>query len=419
MKSKLLQIKGNIIEQLQKLDEVINSIPDEIIKPIEPVEPEKPIEEKLDFRVTKQESRIVSGNRWFVVTAEWNKDFTGDMDISYYENAIPNLVFSVREQGHAINIKDGRHVIWVGRPGAWTFRAIIDGEEAGTAEVIFPHEIPIIEPEKPVEPEKPIIEPEKPIIEPEKPIVEPEKPIKPIEFFHGWWDSHWADNSGMSIIKVDSIHLDNHPRSVKKIVMLSGFKKDMTNAQIRSRIRGRINMYDRDDISMIILHDEPYYGGLSPDQVQYIADEAKKAYRHPVAMTFARGEINNMDRPIPHSLDACSINFYPFYVEGYNHWINDEATFNAHLQGSLNRIKKKGFTGGVFLVGQMFHDSPDNRKTPKYRKLPIEAIDWYFNAVEKHKLAGILWFEWRNRQNWVGANTMPEHRSYLKKYAGN
>ena len=250
--------------------------------------------------------------------------------------------------------------------------------------------------EKPVTPVEPI--------EPGQPI----KPQLPGNFFHGWWDSHWADNSGMSIIKVDSIHLDNHPRSVKKIVMLSGFKKDMTNAQIRSRIRGRINMYDRDDISMIILHDEPYYGGLSPEQVQYIADEAKSAYRHPVAMTFARGEINNLDRPIPHSLDACSINFYPFYVEGYNHWINDEKTFNAHLQGSLNRIKQKGFQNGVFLVGQVFQDSPDNRKTPKYRKPPVEAIDWYFRACEKHSLIGMLWFEWRNRQNWVGANTMPD-----------
>ena len=226
-------------------------------------------------------------------------------------------------------------------------------------------------------------------------------------FFNGWWDAFRADNTGMNIKKVDDSQINDFDG--EKIVMVSGFR-NLNKDQIRRRIEGRASLLNnRDDIRYIILMDEPFYKGMSPENIKYMCEVAQQAFDAPIAVTLARGEVNNRDNHIPSCFDAISINFYIQYHRDYpSHWVDNEDDFNAHLKGSLNRIAERGYQGEIFLVGQAFYSDPERDRQNKYRKPSLDSVDWYVNAIRRYGLEGILWFEWRSRGNWFGAEEMPE-----------
>ncbi|MDR9366403.1 MAG: hypothetical protein RI575_13775 [Balneolaceae bacterium] len=222
---------------------------------------------------------------------------------------------------------------------------------------------------------------------------------------YGYWDSVYTPvDSPANVYKGYTNELDNLPEG-KLIPMISGFSPDDSQHDVRQRLQLHLDIIDEyNNIEFVLLHDEPRHKGLSVELLEMIVDEAKKIkpnYRY--AFTFSRGNARNAD--LPSNIDIVGINFYPFYYQSYypQRHFTTKQQFNDHLSSTIRSVKSKVKNAEIFIVGQGFYDES------KYRKPPVESALWYAEFAKKsEEVVGLLWFEWRDRQNWKGTRSIAD-----------
>lgn len=222
---------------------------------------------------------------------------------------------------------------------------------------------------------------------------------------YGYWDSVYTPaDSPANVYKGYTNELNNLPAG-KLIPMISGFSPDDSQHDVRQRLQLHLDIIDEyDNIEFILLHDEPRHKGFSVELLELIVEEAKKMnpnYRY--AFTFSRGNARNAD--LPSNVDIVGINFYPFYYQSYypQRYFTTKKQFNDHLSSTIRSVKSKVESAKILIVGQGFYDES------KYRNPPVESALWYGEYANKNEdVVGLLWFEWRDRQNWKGTRSIAD-----------
>lgn len=222
---------------------------------------------------------------------------------------------------------------------------------------------------------------------------------------YGYWDSVYTpSDSPANVYKGYTNELNNLPAG-NLIPMISGFSPDDSKYDVRQRLLLHLDIINKyDNIEFVLLHDEPRYKGFSVELLELIVNEAKKInpdYKY--AFTFSRGNARNAD--LPSNADIVGINFYPFYYQSYypQRYFTTKKQFNNHLRSTIRSVKSKVPNSEILIVGQGFYDES------KYRKPPVDSVRWYTEYVQNHEdVIGLLWFEWRDRQNWKGTRSISD-----------
>lgn len=239
-----------------------------------------------------------------------------------------------------------------------------------------------------------------------------EKPI-----FFGMWDSEAVPTKDyQNIYKVYLQGLQEYAQHGKVIPFISGFTKDMSETHIRKRLRDRRSQINRvkDSVEFVLLHDEPFYKGFTPEQQELIIQCAKEEIPgYKFGFSYARGALvdqPHLDRRIPSNLDVAMVNYYPFYQRSYiekyewwHMWITTQLEFNNDLENVLSKVKD---VPEVWLTGQSHKD--DGSQSPKYREPEPETVQWYVDACYKYGLKGVVWWLWESRSRAIGLGEMPE-----------
>ena len=325
------------------------------------------------------------------IEVSWQAHSSGTMDIQYYAPEYHSeWQHSVARYRAPPNIEDEHSSIGVGIEADWLIRVVTDDWVS-----------------------KPIL------LKYESTPQEAEK-VDISGILMGYWDSHAAPaDQPANIYKLPWNDLDRFPDS-KVIPMIGGFNPEMPEADIRKRLSDRRDVIERasDRIVFIILQDEPFYGGFSPEQQELIVKAAKEEmgdYKY--AYSYARGALRDQpdrDRRLPANLDVAVVNNYTFYYQDWwpDMYITTQDEFERDLKKTMDIVLAQ--VPEIAITGQAIYDDRG-----KYRKQPLESVDWYVEFVAKYDMAALLWFEYRDRAHWQGAGSRPElyekHREVFEK----
>ncbi|MEX2368351.1 MAG: hypothetical protein WD510_02495, partial [Balneolaceae bacterium] len=223
------------------------------------------------------------------------------------------------------------------------------------------------------------------------------------DILFGFWDSdHTPEDAPQNVKKL----YWNNLGSGRVIPMIGGFTADMPESDIRKRLRNRRAPVDRaDQVEYILLLDEPFYKNFTTEQQDLILKCAKQEIPgYKFAFSYARGALRDQGKcRLPKNLDVAMINNYTFYHEEYwpEMYITMQDQFELDLLETVNIIRCQGISE-IVITGQSIMDEK------KYRKPPLESVQWNVDFCYKYNLSGVIWFEYRDRSHWKGAESMSD-----------
>lgn len=238
--------------------------------------------------------------------------------------------------------------------------------------------------------------------------------------WYGYWDHLSAPDSGKVLANHVNFGKSFSPVSAGKIYeqgiasvvsMSHTMKPEQTVAQWRTILRRHakvIKNFNPENIPFILLQDEPLAAGFTVNQLEKMVNEARSIIgsEFKYGFTFTRMHVQFRRSRLPQNADIYGINLYPFFERDYDsdNWVESEQDFRREFYGMMKAARKKAPEGASFFItGQAFS------QPGKWRKPPYESPLWYAKAVhETPDIAGLMWFEWRDRGRWIGTQSMPE-----------
>lgn len=234
--------------------------------------------------------------------------------------------------------------------------------------------------------------------------------FEPQRKIYGYWDSRLVPDSFPSNVSKGYINqLDELKGDL--IPIISGFHKNDTESEIRSRFKGRKGILDEysDRIKLVILQDEPFYKGFKTEKLEQIVQIGKEVLgdRYKLGYTFADA---NANLDLPSNIDFAGFNLYILFEEDYDYqFIDTEDKFVKEMNRLLNQAKASIGDTDILVVAQTFsHEG-------KYRLPEPETALWYANYVQSNpNVIGMLNYRWRYEDG-KGLNDLPGLQSKVKK----
>lgn len=214
----------------------------------------------------------------------------------------------------------------------------------------------------------------------------------------GWWDYEAGLGGDVGKSKSKSIGYiveDGLPA----IAIIEGFNEDRDD--IRERLKDSatfITKYKSGTENLFtILTDEPFSEGKDAQIMEYMVSEAKEIIGDQYEFSFTFKEKAFVDsRELPKNADWIGINFYPFRFED---GVDSKEQFTDRFDRIIEAAKQKS-NAKIFIVAQTFYGG-------KWKKPPVESVDWYIEVCEKHNIELLLWWKYGSSDEWIGAKDMP------------
>ena len=239
--------------------------------------------------------------------------------------------------------------------------------------------------------------------------------------WHALWDSWEYDGDDFNTVKVPSPSRAGEVLDDGKNVFVSLSHRWKRNGEKLSKdrwksiLRGFTSVIINLDTerTIVLLQDEPLSGNnaYTLEEVEFLAYWAKEYWGDDiqVGFSFTRGSV--LRRELPQNIDFAILPMYLFFREDYRDvQIWNEQEFHDEFDRLIQKAKEKLPDEDLFVIGQAFYN-PDHvgEKRRKWRQPPIEAPEWYAEAVQRNHLKGIIWWFWRGNDENVGLSDMPEY----------
>ena len=240
--------------------------------------------------------------------------------------------------------------------------------------------------------------------------------------FYGYWDHESGPNGGTGFLDYvnvgKSLSVGTAPdivaQGIPVIPIISGFTSDMNSTEWRNRLddkKAALRSMGTENVTFILLMDEPYGAGFTTSQLEQIVDDAHAiidfndsnlpSFRY--GYTFTESTINSAPN-LPQNIDVVAINYYPFRVSDSNVILeNEKYYFDLRTQTLIDNARsKKSGSSNISITGQSF-EGQTNWRTP-----PSGSPEWYTAWVrDNNDIEGLLWFTWADRPGGIGAQNIP------------